>query len=174
MSQFSFLAKTAYRDSRRNRGKLAMFMSSIILGIAALVAINSFNYNLVEDVDEQALSILGADYVVSGNNLPNDEVKSMLDSLPGDTAKLIELFSMSFMPKEEQTQFVRIKAVKGAYPFYGKMVTEPTNAAQSFKGGNQALVDEGMMINYNLQVGDSIRLGSKSFVIVGKLISAVG
>ncbi|MEZ4980325.1 MAG: hypothetical protein R2769_01820 [Saprospiraceae bacterium] len=45
-------------------------MSSIILGIAALVAINSFNYNLVEDVDEQALSILGADYVVSGNNLP--------------------------------------------------------------------------------------------------------
>jgi putative ABC transport system permease protein len=174
MSQFSFLAKTAYRDSRRNRGKLAMFMSSIILGIAALVAINSFNYNLVEDVDEQALSILGADYVVSGNNPPNDEVKSMLDSLPGDTAKLIELFSMSFMPKEEQTQFVRIKAVKGAYPFYGKMVTEPTNAAQSFKGGNQALVDEGMMINYNLQVGDSIRLGSKSFVIGGKLISAVG
>lgn len=174
MSQFSFTAKTALRDSRRNRGKLALFMSSIILGIAALVAINSFNYNLVQDVDEQALSILGADYVVSGNNPPNEEVQAMLDSLPGEKARQIELFSMAFLPQSEETQFVRVKAVKGGYPFYGKMVTEPPTAARDFKNGNLAVVDEGMMINYDLKVGDSIRLGNQYFSIGGKLISAVG
>ncbi|MCB0663029.1 MAG: ABC transporter permease, partial [Saprospiraceae bacterium] len=149
-------------------------MSSIILGIAALVAINSFNYNLVEDVDEQALSILGADYVVSGNNPPNDEVQSMLDSLPGEKAKKVELFSMAFLPKTEATQFVRVKAVEGGFPFYGKMVTEPAAAAETFKKGEGAVVDEGMMANYSLAVGDSIRLGNETFPIVGKLISAVG
>jgi putative ABC transport system permease protein len=174
MSQFSFLAKTALRDSRRNRGKLALFMSSIILGIAALVAINSFNYNLVQDVDEQALSILGADYVVSGNNKPNEEVQAMLDSLPGERAKKVELFSMAFLPQSEETQFVRVKAVKGGYPFYGKMVTEPATVANDFKNGPLAVVDEGMMLNYDLKVGDSIRLGQQYFPIGGKLISAVG
>ena len=39
MSNPGFLFRTAIRDSRKNRGKLAMFMSSIVLGIAALVAI---------------------------------------------------------------------------------------------------------------------------------------
>ena len=47
MYDIRYLLKTAYADSRKNWGKLAMFMSSIVLGMTALVAINSFNYNLV-------------------------------------------------------------------------------------------------------------------------------
>ena len=44
-------------------------MSSIILGIAALVAINSFNYNLQADIDNQAAGLLGADLVITGKTL---------------------------------------------------------------------------------------------------------
>jgi len=36
----------AWRDARRNFSRLFLFISSIIIGIAALVAINSFNENL--------------------------------------------------------------------------------------------------------------------------------
>ncbi|MEO0875693.1 MAG: hypothetical protein AAFY48_13930, partial [Bacteroidota bacterium] len=64
---WAFIRRLAWRDSRKNRGRLVLFMSSIILGIAALVAINSFNYNLQSDIDEQAASLLGADLVISGN-----------------------------------------------------------------------------------------------------------
>lgn len=49
-----WLLKMAWRDSRRNRGRLALFISSIVLGIAALVAINSFSDNLRTDIDKQA------------------------------------------------------------------------------------------------------------------------
>ena len=38
---FSWLLKMAWRDSRRNRSRLLLFVSSIILGIAAMVAIYS-------------------------------------------------------------------------------------------------------------------------------------
>ena len=58
MYDIKFLLKTAYADSRKNWGKLAMFMSSIVLGMTALVAINSFNYNLVRDIDNQSKSLL--------------------------------------------------------------------------------------------------------------------
>ena len=50
----------AWRDSRRNRSRLFLFMSSIVLGIAALVAINSFGDNLTQQINSEAKELLGA------------------------------------------------------------------------------------------------------------------
>jgi len=63
----SWLFKMAWRDSRRNLGRLLLFVSSIVIGIAALVAINSFSENLQADIDRQAQSLLGADFSVESN-----------------------------------------------------------------------------------------------------------
>lgn len=51
----------AWRDSRKNRARLALFISSIILGIAALVAIYSLGDNLRDNIDNQAATLIGAD-----------------------------------------------------------------------------------------------------------------
>ena len=174
MSNFGFLARTALKDSRKNRGKLFMFMSSIILGIAALVAINSFNYNLVEDIDEQALSLMGADLVVNSNRKIPDNILDTLSTLPGERASEIELFSMAYLPRIDQTQFMRIKAIEGNFPFYGKLKTEPANAHDIIKNGRYALVDEGMMLQYNLVVGDEIRIGNAFFEIGARLKNTFG
>ena len=174
MSDFKFIIKTALRDSRKNTGRLFMFMSSIILGISALVAINSFNYNLVRDIDEQSKSLLGADLVINGNRALTPELKVIADSIPGERATEQELFSMSYIPKTKETQFVRIKAVKGNFPFYGKIQTEPEDFAQKYQQDAMALVDDGMMLEHDLNIGDSIRLGKKGFVIGARLKSMFG
>ena len=171
---FRFLLKTAYKDSRKNRSKLFMFMSSIILGIAALVAINSFNYNLVKDVDKQAATLLGADLVVSGNRPATDGLLRALDSLPGDKSEELELFSMSYMPQKAASQVVRIKALSGDFPYYGKLNTIPESAGTVFKSEKSILVDEGMMLQYKLEVGDSLKLGQVVFPIAGKLLNSFG
>jgi putative ABC transport system permease protein len=151
-----------------------MFMSSIILGIAALVAINSFNYNLVKDVDKQAATLLGADLVVSGNRPATDGLLRALDSLPGDKSEELELFSMSYMPQKDASQFVRIKALSGDFPYYGKLNTIPESAGTVFKSEKSILVDEGMMLQYKLEVGDSLKLGQVVFPIAGKLLNSFG
>lgn len=174
MTNFSFLAKTALKDSRKNRGKLFMFMSSIILGIAALVAINSFNYNLVEDIDEQALSLMGADFVVNANRKIPDRVIDSLATLPGEEASEVELFSMAYMPRLDESQFMRIKALQGDFPFYGKIKTIPEGQTKEIFNGRYALVDEGMMLQYDLEVGDELRLGDVFFEIAAKLQNAFG
>lgn len=174
MSNFSFLIRTALRDSRKDRAKLILFMSSIILGVAALVAINSFNYNLVDDVGDEAKKLLGADIVVSSNRPLNDDLIQVLDSLPGEKAFEAELFSMAFLPKSEESQFVRIKALEGNFPFYGTLMTEPREAATQFRNSQTALVDEGMMLQFGLESGDNIRLGRHTFTIEGRLQSTFG
>ncbi len=168
------IIKTAIRDSRKDRSKLLLFMSSIILGVAALVAINSFNDNLVRDIDLQSKSLLGADMTVGGNKPIPASLLASLDSLGGEHSTEVELFSMSYLPSVDQSQFVRLKGLKGDFPYYGKLVTEPASAASSYKSGNYALVDDGMMLQYKLEVGDSIKLGDITFSIHGRLMNAFG
>ena len=174
MANTGFIIRTALRDSRKDIGKLIMFMASIVLGIAALVAINSFNYNLVSDIDKQAATLLGADIVISDEKPIPQELLTISDSLPGERAHQLRLFSMSYLPSVDETQFVGIRAIEGDFPFYGTLKTEPLSANGSFRMSKEALVDEGMMLQYELEIGDSIKLGESTFAIGGKLQSAFG
>jgi len=97
-----------------------------------------------------------------------------LDSLNAEAASELEIFSMAFFPKNEESKFVRIKALKGNFPFYGKIKSDPADAALQFQSADYALVDEGLLIENRINIGDSIRLGNKSFMVNGKLQSAFG
>ena len=174
MSNFSFLIQTAYRDSRKNRSKLVLFMSSIVLGVAALVAINSFNYNLRYEIDKEAATLLGADLAASGNRPAEAGILRVLDSLPAERAREMEMLSMAYIPKTDESQFVRLKALEGNFPFYGKIKAEPAEAATTFRSGPFALVDRSLMLQHGLQSGDSIRIGKMMFMIQGKLDGSVG
>ena len=76
-----WLLKMAWRDSRRNRSRLMLFISSIILGIAALVAIYSLRDNMRQEVDRQAASLLGADLEISSNKQPSDSIRKLASTL---------------------------------------------------------------------------------------------
>ena len=71
----------AWRDSRKNRSRLFLFISSIILGIASLVSMNSFNRNLKVDIDNQAAELIGADLALESNRKPTEEALAFIDSL---------------------------------------------------------------------------------------------
>lgn len=151
-----------------------LFMSSIILGIAALVAINGFNHNLRDQIDQEAASLLGADLAATGNVPADPSLINLLDSLPGEKAREMELMSMAYIPKTDETQFVRLKALKGPFPFYGEMITIPETAGQSFRSTPTALVEESLMMQYQLVPGDTIRIGRKGFPIAGSMTKGVG
>ena len=174
MASIKYLISTAYRDSRKDRGKLALFMSAIILGIAALVAINSFNYNLVKDIDEQSKSILGADMSVTGNQPIPESLQLILDSIPAQVAREVELFTMSYLPKTDDSQFIGVKSIDGGFPFYGKLLTDPVDAHDRQRDEQFIIVDHGMMLQYGLEVGDSIKIGGVSMLIGGRLKNSFG
>ncbi|MDH3648377.1 MAG: ABC transporter permease, partial [Saprospiraceae bacterium] len=172
MTRHSFLLHLAWRDGRKNLGKLFLFMSSIVLGIAALVAINSFNANLTRDIDHEAAALLGADLAVTGSRPAGPLTLATLDSLPAQHSTEIELLSMAFIPKTGESQFVRIKALEGSFPYYGKIETVPSGADVAFRQQKGTIIDEGLSLQHGLQIGDSIRLGSVAFPILGSFSNA--
>ena len=50
----------------------------------------------------------------------------------------------------------------------------PLTAGRSFRKGQGALVDQTVMLQFEAQVGDSVKIGNLSFVIAGTLMSAPG
>src|SRR5690554_2806952 len=76
-----WLMKMAVRDSRKNKSRLLLFISSIILGIAAIVAISSFRDNLTKDIDRQAAALIGADLVIDSRKAWSDTSLQLIDSL---------------------------------------------------------------------------------------------
>src|SRR5436190_2549071 len=171
---FSWLVKMAWRDSRRNRSRLMLFVSSIILGIAAMVAIYSLGDNMSHEVDRQAASLLGADLMIGTGKQVSPAIQKMVDSL-GDRRSEQRMFpSMIYFSKSNKTRLVQVRALSGDFPYYGILETVPATDGKSFRNGQAALVDQTMMLQYEANVGDTIKIGNVSFVIAGTLINAPG
>ena len=169
-----WLFKMAWRDSKASGSRLLLFMASIILGIAAVVSIQSFSENLKENIAVQSKALMGADFVIDSNQPPNEKVQAIIDSLGGADGRAIEFGSMAIFPKNGDTKLVGVRGIEGGYPFYGELETEPVEAAQAYQEGGGALVDATLMLQFGVQNGDSIKLGDTVFPIVGTLIAAPG
>lgn len=169
-----WLMLMAWRDSRRNRSRLFLFISSIILGIAALVAIYSFGDNLRADIDRQAKTLLGADLVIETNKPVEPGIMPLLDSLGNERSEERTFASMIYFVKNQGTRLVQIRALQGNFPYYGTLETTPVKAGISFRTAKQALVDKTLMLQYNARVGDSVKIGELTFEIAGILNKAPG
>jgi putative ABC transport system permease protein len=169
-----WLFNMAWRDSRRNRSRLLLFISAIVFGIAALVAIYSFRYNLENDIDSQAATLVGADLAVySGKPAPSN-IQPLLDSLGDRKSQERTFVSMIYFPADSGTRLVQVHALQGAFPYYGSLETVPESAGQSFRSSKSALVDKVLMLQFNAHVGDSVKIGNLTFLIAGTLNKAPG
>ena len=167
----------AWRDSRKNRSRLFLFISSIILGIAALVAMNSFNENLRKDIDSQAAELIGADLELESRREPSSEAMKFIDSLKGmseDFAKEERFMSMIRFPKAEGSRLVQVRAIEGHYPFYGEVETNPSDSYRDFGTKAGVYVENSLLLQYNAVVNDSVQLGNNSYPILGNVLSQPG
>lgn len=171
---FSWLLKMAWRDSRKNRSRLFLFISSIVLGIAALVAIYSLGDNLRQNIDNQAASLIGADLSLYGNSPVTGKVKKLVDSLGTERSEERSFASMILFPKNGGNRLAQVKALQGNFPYYGELETIPVDAGRNFRKGKQAIVDQTLMLQYEAKVGDSIKVGEVTFEIAGILQKAPG
>ena len=167
----NFILKMAWRDSRASRGRLLLAAFSIVLGIAALVAVGSLAANLRKAVSDQAKQLLGADLVVSSEQPLSAQVDRSLAALGGKVSRGITFASMMVLPASGgQTRLVSVRAVEGGYPFYGDMVTEPAGAAAKLRTqGDAAVLEDTLMVQFGVKVGDPVKLGRGAFRVVGAL-----
>ncbi len=171
---YPWLLTMAWRDSRRNRSRLILFMSSIVLGIAALVAINSFGDSMQRDIELEAKKLLGADLVVESRFPFSENVTQRLDSLAERQSEEVSFASMVLFPKNDGSRLVQVRALQGDFPYYGAIETNPPAAGGSFQQQQTALADNTLMLQFDAAVGDSIKVGNSTFALSGGISKVPG
>jgi putative ABC transport system permease protein len=161
--------RMAWRDSRTSRTRLLFFSSSIVLGVAGLAAIGTMSRNMGRAVNEQAKTLLGADLGIGSRQPFSTNEEKLLTSLGGKQAREVSFSSMVYFPKGGGSRLAQLRALSGEYPFYGKLETEPPEAAAEFKTGKGALVEANLLVQYDAKVGDNIRLGKLTLPVIGEL-----
>ena len=153
-------------------------MSAISLGVAALVAIDSFAENVTRSIREQSRALLGGDVSFGSRRPYTAEQNAILDSLKrtakADYARVVTFPSMALVPRSGATRLAQIRAVSPNFPFYGEITTSPAGAWRTLHDGPHALVDPSLLIALNARVGDTITLGLGRFVISGTLQNVPG
>ncbi|GAB4329453.1 MAG: ABC transporter permease [Flammeovirgaceae bacterium] len=171
---FYWILKMAWRDSRKSRGRLLLYVSSIIMGIAAMTAINSFKENLTKDIDLQAKELLGADMLVTFTQPLPDSILSLFDTVSEAKTHEINFISMVYLPKTDETRLIQVRAIEEGYPYYGQLKTSPESASKTFLKAQEAVIDNALMLQFDIKIGDSLRIGDKSFLIAGSVLEVAG
>src|SRR4051812_35619956 len=158
----TFILKMAWRDSRASRRRLLMFSLSVVLGIAALVAIGSLGANLERGIDDQAKGLLGADLIIIGRSPLSEAAQKRVAPLATDIAREMSFSSMMAFPTAKNlTRLVNVRATEGNFPFYGDFTTVPADAPARLKaGGDVVIVEETLLRQFDAKVGDQVKLGN--------------
>jgi putative ABC transport system permease protein len=167
--------RMAWRDTRTSRRKLALYSSSIVLGVAALAAIGALGVNLERAIEEQTKSLLGADLVLQSQDPFTPATDELFKSLGGEQAREISLTTMAYFPRTDNTRLVQVHALSGGFPFYGNLETQPSAAGDTLKqSGAGLLAEDTLLTQFESQVGDTIRIGTLTTNITGRLIKVPG
>ncbi|MDQ6872018.1 MAG: ABC transporter permease [Gemmatimonadota bacterium] len=162
----------AWRESRTARRRLLLYMSSISLGVAALVAIDSFSSNIVQSVKDQSRALMGGDISFNSSKPFPPGMDSLFDSLSHhgvSFARITTFPSMAVVPRTAGTRFAQVRGVTDNYPFYGNIVTEPVGRWPMLQAGANAIVDPSLLTSLNAKVGDTLRLGFGTFTIIATI-----
>lgn len=166
--------RMAWRDGRASFAKLFLAIVCIVIAVATVVAGLSFRSALRRSTLEQSKTLLGADLAIGSREPFSAEAEQLIASLGGNQSRQIGFTSMAYFAKSGASRLVQVRTIAGEFPYYGALETEPALTREAFHEGANALVDETVMLQFGLAVGDKVKIGEQEFLIAAALRKVPG
>lgn len=180
---WTFLIRMLGREFRASWKRLALLVLCIAASVGGLVAVKSFSVSLRRTIQVEARTLLAADLSLRSNRPFGAVEQSALDSLRSQGAQVapsVEFVSMArAVPKQPDGDkakgaggvlLVEARAVGAGYPFYGEVLVKGNAPFRHLLRDDTVLVQPALLQHLGLEVGDSLRLGNKTFRIAGELV----
>jgi len=171
----------ALAQTRRARGSLAFCVASIAVGVAALTAVHTLVAGVQESMTSEARTLLGADLSMSSNQPLEGGVAAELTAGlrrgGGETVDLVETQSMLVpVAAGRGPRLVKIRALRGRYPLYGSIATDPPGALDPARlaGAPRVVLHPDVARQLRLATGDKVKLGELELEVSGVLVPGPG
>jgi putative ABC transport system permease protein len=173
-------ARIGWRDLKSAPGKFGFVVLSVAVGVAALVGVRGLSDSYKQTLSAEARSLLAGDLSARMFREPTNEEAAKIAVIAGRdsgvgsaglrTTWVTETISMASVSSAPVPILVSLKAVDPAeYPYYGTAELEPSIPLDQALKGDSAVVADEFLIRLSAHVGDTLRLGSKNFIITAAL-----
>ena len=173
--RFRWCCRMAWRDARRGWGRLALYFSAVLCGVAAMGGIDGLRLDLQNAVEREAQILLGGDVLLQSRIAPGPESEEVVGRIPAARrSHAVYLTSMASFPASDAMRLVQVRAVDSSYPLAGELETDPAGALAKLPSAPVAVVDAHLLQVLELKPGATIRIGDQDFVIAAALTRVPG
>jgi putative ABC transport system permease protein len=172
----SLYLRTLGRESRGTRARLAFFVACLSVGVAAVVAVAGLSSSLDDGIRVEARQLLAADLAIVGNRPLPAGFDPTAGTAGVEQTRIEEAPTVVAAPpraagRPGPSQLVELKAVTGAYPFYGTLVLKPARPLAELLAPDTTVVASDLLARLHLRLGDDLRIGGLDFRIAGVVLS---
>ena len=164
----------AWRDLRGGARGFAVFIACIALGVAAIAGVGSVAANLSDGIADAGQTTLGGDLAFSLIQRQASDAERAFLKAHGTVSVAATLRAMARTAGGQMT-LVELKAVDGAYPLFGSVLTNPNLPLPALfaekDGAFGAAADPALLARLNLKSGDRITIGSATIELRAALVT---
>jgi len=159
MPNFWFTAaRIARRETRASAIKFTFVILGVAAGVGALSGVRGFSEGFRGMLLREARQIMAADMSIRIFGPPTDAQAGVLENIKARGAQVTQItesLTMANSPTHPVPLMVSIKAVDpAAYPFYGKVKTNPPGPLAPVLDANHAGAAEDVLVRLNVKPGD--------------------
>ena len=175
------MMRVAWTIARRElRGGLRgfwVFLACLALGVGAIAAIGSIRAAINDGLEREGAALLGGDAELRFTyRFADDTERAIIDDYATAVSEVVDFRSMAVAGDGGDTAeraVTQVKAVDAAYPLVGRVGLEPAMPLRQALAGTDArpggVMKPLLADRLGLQVGDTFRLGTQSFVLTALL-----
>lgn len=163
----------AWRDTRSQRARLALYALSISIGICSLTAIYSLRATVQDAINLHGKSLLGADLRISSRRPLQDEVMGPLSTHIKARSTEISFSSMIGPPSGERAKLVQVRALEGGYPFGNTVECVPLGCWDRLRDTRGIIVEPSLLEEFGIRVGQVLKLGALELPVLGVVSNGV-
>ncbi|GAA6182006.1 ABC transporter permease [Shimia sp. NS0008-38b] len=173
---FANAVRIARRELRGGLRGFTVFLSCLILGVAAIAAIGSVRSAIQSGLASEGATLLGGDAEMSFTyRRATDDERTWMNSTATAVSEIIDFRSMVVVTNGPETEraLAQVKAVDDAYPLVGAVNVAPAIAWPDVLKGSAGLPGaalHGLLADrLSLEIGDTFQLGTQSFILMARL-----
>ncbi len=163
----------ARRELRGGLRGFRVFLACLALGVAAIAAVGTLRTGIQQGLVDQGAIILGGDAEMRFTYRQADaSERAYMDRIATKVSEVYDFRSMVLL--DDDQALTQIKAVDGAWPLTGAAVLDPAipvaEALADVQGQPGAIMDPVLIERLGLAIGDTFRLGTKTFRLTAALM----
>jgi len=170
MRRINLALRLARREVRGRLSGFRIFFACLVLGVAAISGVESLSTAFLTGLAEQGRTLLDGDVVVQLVHRTTTKTEGDFLARHGRVSRTVSLRAMAYALKsgaEAERQLVELKAVDGAYPFFGAVGLDPVQTlALALSCDGQvcgAVAEQTLLDRLHLAPGGLLKIGTQVF-----------